>query len=230
MACLLAWGCGGPRQVMSVPLVPPLIAPPQLSIFWMEPFHELSPSRWRDVEVRGKSQYQVVTLDGRSCLKAESHGGASILLASVRFDPQVYPWLAWEWRVDQLIEREALDTPKGSDAPARVYVYFETQGLPWQKRNVDYVWSAFLPVGARLTSAYSAASHILVVESGAAHLGRWRRVERNVADDYRQSFHEDPPPVIAIGLMTDSDNTGGDSLAYIDDIRIGRFSSAEPSR
>ena len=210
---------------MTVSLMPPLIVPPQLSVLWMEPFERLNPSQWREVEVRGKSRYQVLTLDGRSCLRAESHAGASILLTSVRFNPQMYPWLVWQWRVDQPVEHEALDQPQGSDAAARVYVYFETHGLPWQKRNIDYVWSAHFPIGTQLSSAFSSASKIFVVESGIEHLKQWQRVERNLVDDYRQSFHEDPPQVVAIGLMTDSDNTGGDSLAYFDEVRIGRFSS-----
>ena len=233
MLCTLAAGCGGMRRGMTGPPAPP--ASPGVSIVWMEPFDELNSSRWRNVEVRGNSQYRAVSLDGRSCLRAESHATGSILLTTVRFEPKAYPWLMWQWRVDQLVQGEALDQPKGSDAAARVYVYFETQGLPWQKRNIDYVWSASLPVGTSLTSAYSPTSHIVVVESGADHAGQWRDAERNLAEDYRESFHEEPPGVIAIGLMTDSDNTGSESLAYFDEVRIGKYPSragtaVEPAR
>ena len=191
----------------------------------MEPFDEFNSSRWRNVDVRGKSEYRVVTLDGRSCLRADSHLTGSILLTTVRFDPKAYPWLMWQWRVDRLVQGEALDQPRGSDAAARVYVYFETQGLPWQKRNIDYVWSASLPVDTSLNSAYSNTSRIIVVESGADHTAQWRDAERNLVEDYRESFHEEPPEVIAIGLMTDSDNTASESLAYFDEVRIGKYSS-----
>jgi hypothetical protein len=172
--------------------------------------------------VDGHTRYEAVTLDGRQCLRAQSTAGASILLTEARFDPEQYEWLSWAWRVDQLIEGENLTAKGGSDASARVYVYFDTGGLPWQKRNLDYVWSASLPVGTVLTSAYSETSKIIVVESGAEHLGRWRSVERNLEDDYELVFGKAKklPKVAAIGIMTDTDNTKGSALAYFDDLAI----------
>ncbi|MDP3703841.1 MAG: DUF3047 domain-containing protein, partial [Candidatus Omnitrophota bacterium] len=125
-------------------------------------------------------------------------------------------------RVDQLPTGEALERKDGSDAAARVYVYFETTGLPWQKRNIDYVWSATLPVGTILDSAFSSASKIIVVESGTGSVGQWRRVQRNLRADYARCFGEDPPDVVAIGVMTDADNTRGEALAYYDDLRISK--------
>jgi len=204
--------------------MPPFLPPPTSPILWSEPFDALNPEVWREIEVRGHTQYDVVALDGRSCLRATSHQAASILLAPVRFDPETHEWLSWNWRVDRLVEREALERKDGSDAAARVYVYFESRGLPWQKRSLDYVWSASLPAGTVLSSAYSAESKILVVESGADSLGRWRAVERNLEDDYERCFGPSRrlPDVIAIGIMSDTDNTGGDALAYVDDLRVSR--------
>ena len=217
-------GCSTHR--VTVPRMPRLLPAFQVSTsstdLWSEPFDGLDLARWRDIEVRGHTQYQVVTLDGRPCLKAHSQAGASILMHPVRFDPDTYEWLSWQWRVDQLVEGEALERKDGSDAAARVYVYFDTKGLPWQKRNIDYVWSASLPVGTVLNSAYASTSKIIVVESGAAAVGEWRGVERNLEDDYKRCFGGHPPEVIAIGLMTDTDNTGEEALAYFDELRVSR--------
>lgn len=220
-------GCATSRSV-TVPLIPPfpLVSPPALLT---EPFDTLDPGRWRNVGVEGQTQYDVVALDGQSCLRAQSQAGASILLTEARFDPERYEWLSWAWRVDQLNEAEDLTTKEGSDASARVYVYFDTGGLPWQKRNLDYVWSAHLPADTVLTSAYSDNSKIIVVESGADHLGQWRRVERNLEDDYERVFGEAKklPKVAAIGIMTDTDNTKASALAYFDELRI---TAERPSR
>jgi hypothetical protein len=197
------------------------------AIFWTEPFDALDLARWKDVEVRRRTAYETVTLEGRSCLRAQSRNGASILLAAVRFDPETYEWLSWDWRVDQPVAGEALERKVGSDASARVYVYFDTGGLAWQKRNLDYVWSVSLPVGTVMESAYSPASKIIVVESGPGALGQWRHVERNLEDDYERCFgKQDLPDVVAVGVMTDTDNTGGEALAYFDDLRV----AARPGR
>jgi len=215
-----AWVSGCASRQVTGPLVPLLLPSPKPPILWLEPFDELNPSQWHNVEVRGHTEYHVVELDGSRCLKAYSRAGASILLKTVRFNPDTYEWLSWRWRVDQLVQGEDLTRKEGSDAAARVYVYFDTKGLPWQKRSLDYVWSASLPVGTILESAYSHSSKMIVVESGASQLRQWRTVERNLEDDYKRCFGESPPDVIAIGVMNDTDNTGHEALAYFDDVRV----------
>ncbi len=217
----VSMGCSRPQITVTVPLLPPLISP-KPNTAWVELFDGASLQPWREISVSGHTRYQLVDVEGRRCLRAQSYGGASILLHAVDVDPDSSPWLSWAWRVDRLVAEEALERKDGSDAAARVYVYFKTKGLPWQKRNIDYVWSASLPVDTLLSSAYSSSSKIMVVESGAASVGQWRYVERNLEDDYRRCFGQDAPDVIAIGLMSDTDNTRGEALAYFDDLRISR--------
>ena len=211
-------------------MLPPRATSSPSAVLWEEPFDVLNAQRWREVVLHGHSAYTVVELKGRRCLEARSHDAASILLSGVRFTPKVYPWLSWEWRVDQLVAGEALERKDGSDAAARVYVYFETKGMGWKKRNLDYVWSASLPVGTIMSSAYSTDSKIIVAESGSASLGQWRAVQRDIAQDYRHAFGGDAPPVIAIGVMTDTDNTGTEALAYFDELRVSRSVEPLPAR
>ena len=208
-------------QHAAAPRLPPPPSP-KLSVFWSEPFDEINPEHWREVEVRRHTQYEAVGLNGRRCLRVASQNAASLLLRPMRFNADTYEWLSWDWRVDRFVEHEALGEKGGSDAAARVYVYFDTQGLPWQKRSLDYVWSASLPAGTIMSSAFSSDSKIIVVESGSSTLGRWRHAERNLEDDYARCFGKRMPAVIAIGIMGDSDNTEGETLAYFDEMRLSR--------
>lgn len=198
-----------------LPVVPPLT-------LFHEPFQTLDARRWREIEVKDNTTFTIEDLDGGRALKAHSNHSASILVAPFRFKPDRYPWLSWRWRVDQLLEHEDLRTKAGSDAAARVYVYFDTPGFPWQKRNLDYVWSSGLPVGTILPSAFADSSLVIVVDSGPEHLGTWRAVTRNIPEDYRRCFGQDPPDVLAIGLMTDGDSTHAEATAYYDEILITR--------
>ncbi len=218
LACALAAGCAAQR--LSVPIVPPLISPPKAAVLWAERFDALDPGAWREVEVHGRTRYDIVRLEDRVCLRATSEDSASILLHAIRYDPDDTEWLSWIWRVDEPVAGEALETKPGSDAAARVYVYFETSGLPWQKRSLDYVWSSREPEGRVFPSAFSSGSKIIVAESGPG--GHWRFEERNIEADYRMAFGEDPPRVAAIGIMTDADNSGGRAVAHYDDVRVSR--------
>lgn len=205
-----------PPAVPSVSELQPLGLP----VFWSESFDTLDLARWREVELWHQTRYEIAELEGQRCLRATSHRGASILLTAVKFRPATYPWLSWRWRIEQPVDHEDLTRKEGSDASARVYVYFDSKGLPWQKRNIDYVWSSTLPLETLLTSPFSSSSKILVVDGGAATIGKWRVIERNLNDDYRRVFGEAPSRVVAIGLMTDTDTMGGDAQASFDELRV----------
>jgi hypothetical protein len=59
---------------------------------------------------------------------------------------------------------------------------------------------------------------MIVVRSGAARVGAWVEEERNVYEDYRKAFGEDPPMIKGIAVMTDTDDTGESATAYYGDI------------
>jgi hypothetical protein len=44
--------------------------------------------------------------------------------------------------------------------------------------------------------------------------------QRNLVDDYQQAFGRQPPAIMGIALMTDTDNTGERARAYYGDILL----------
>jgi hypothetical protein len=61
---------------------------------------------------------------------------------------------------------------------------------------------------------------MIAVESGSDQTGRWVVEKRNVLEDYRRFFGSDPPKAGAVAIMTDTDNTGEEAVAYYGPIRI----------
>jgi len=59
---------------------------------------------------------------------------------------------------------------------------------------------------------------MLAVESGDKEIGKWISEERNLYEDYKRLFNEEPPHIMGIAIMTDTDNTGESAVAYYDDI------------
>ena len=59
---------------------------------------------------------------------------------------------------------------------------------------------------------------MIVVESGPQRIGTWVEEERNVYEDYRLAFGEEPPAISGVAIMSDTDNTKERAVAYYGDI------------
>jgi hypothetical protein len=75
-----------------------------------------------------------------------------------------------------------------------------------------------MPAGSFRPSPFTANVVNIAVASGAKENGIWRSEERNYVDDYRRYFGAVPPDPEAVGIMTDTDNTGGSVEAWYGDI------------
>jgi hypothetical protein len=83
-----------------------------------------------------------------------------------------------------------------------------------------YVWSNEVPVETALESPQIERIRMIVVERGPARLGQWLHYRRNVREDYRRAFGEDPGDIVAVGVLTDSDNTQQSARALYGDITL----------
>jgi hypothetical protein len=59
---------------------------------------------------------------------------------------------------------------------------------------------------------------MIVVESGEPRLNQWVNEERNIFEDYKKAFGQEPPMISGIAIMTDTDNTAESAIAYYGDI------------
>jgi hypothetical protein len=69
---------------------------------------------------------------------------------------------------------------------------FSSGALPWRTRAINYVWSSREPAGSTWANAFTLQARMIAVRSGAAAVGQWTREARNVLEDYRRAFGEDP--------------------------------------
>lgn len=176
---------------------------------------------WGDQNFKGKTVYALVQDEGRTVLKAHSKGTASGLLKKITFKASEHPFLHWSWKVDHSLQREDIRKKSGDDFAARVYVVFPRTFF-WRHRAINYVWAARMPKGASAPSPYTGNSVIIAVESGDDKAGTWVTEERNVYEDYRKAFGEEPPPAGAIAIMADTDDTKDEVTAWFGDITVSK--------
>lgn len=64
---------------------------------------------------------------------------------------------------------------------------------------------------------------MMVAESGREKVGIWQEVTRNVYEDYKRVSGEEPGPITAIGIMTETDEREHEIAAYYGDIFFHGF-------
>lgn len=203
------------------------------------------PQGWKPLTFRNMEKhttYSLIAEGGATVLKAEANASASGLtrdLTAMNLNIRDTPILKWRWKVANLVKTADIHTKEGDDYPARIYVTFrydpEKAGAGMRMQygmakalygeypphaGINYVWDGKAPLGTMVPNAYTARAMMFVVESGAKRVGEWVEVERNVYEDYKRAFKEEPPPVLGIALMTDTDQTGEAATAWYGDITL----------
>ncbi len=201
--------------------------------------HPLEWQPWLFSRFNRRTDYRVLDLDGKRVLEAHAKTAASGILQEVDIDPVVSRHIKWSWKVPQLLPEADLTRKGSDDSPARLIVTFEgdiakldvedramaglvkmASGREMPYATLMYVWDNKLPVGTFLESPHSPRVKLIVVASGAERLGVWNSYSRNLLMDYKRAFGEAPGKITTVGLMTDTNATETNAVAYYGDIVI----------
>jgi len=188
------------------------------------------------------SQYELVSdPDQGQVVQARADNSASGLITRVSLEPGDSLILRWRWKVDNILEKGDARRKSGDDYPARIYVAFEfePEKAGWFERAkrktvsalfgeelpgkaLNYIWANRLPQGDIVANPFTDDTMMIAVNSGEEELGQWVTVERDIVADYRAAFGEEPPPLVGVAIMSDTDNTGETATAWYGDISLSR--------
>lgn len=193
-------------------------------------FDDVQPTKYT-FEKKGRETY----------LKAESKASSSALLCKIPFDVYAYPNIRWRWKVDNVYERENLETKAGNDAPARVCILFEYDpqkaGLFQRIRyslakkkigeyppdsGLCYAWASRAYKKRAFRDPKWKIVQTVILEHGAERVGTWREATVNAMEDYQRAFRKSPPARARIAIMNDSNNTGEASISYFTSLEVFR--------
>jgi hypothetical protein len=178
-------------------------------------------SGWSEKSFQGTTEYRIVEEGGEKVLYAKSEKAASGLVFETDYDPQQFPILSWRWKISEIVSKGDSRSKSGDDYAARIYVIFPHWFFP-KTKTLNYIWGNQLPKDSFQRNVYTRNAMMIAVESGSAKAGEWVTVRRNLLDDYRKAFGEEPARVGAIAIMTDTDNTGATAEAWYGDIKALR--------
>ena len=189
------------------------------------------------------SQFDVVSLNGERMLRvtaSKSYGTLRHELAAIHIGPG--STLHWRWRLDQPLRDADLRRKSGDDSPLKLCALFDLptdklglfdRTLLFAARSISkeyvpaatlcYVWDHRLSAGTELPNAFTQRVRYVVLNSGDHQLGTWIPHERDLATDFMRVFGNETdtvPPLIALLVGADADNTAGHSLAYVGDLTL----------
>ena len=222
----------------------PPAAPPALAPF-STGTGAAPPAPWRVVGLPSDkvplAQIDLTLLDGQRVLRLRTDKSYGTLTHTLPAQTTASR-LTWSWRLDQPMPAANLQRKDGDDAPLKVCAMFDLplEKIPFVERallrlarsvsgealpgaTLCYVWDHSLPSGTELANAYTRRVRFVVLDSGAGKLQHWQSHTRDLRVDFVRAFGSESntvPPLLAIVLGADSDNTGSTSLGYIGDVAL----------
>jgi len=200
------------------------------------------PEPWTPVSIvvgKRSTRYDLVDDAGVTVLHAVADNAASGLALPLHFDLRSAPIVSWRWRIAGLIPGADSTVASREDAPARIVFEFDgdKRKLTFVERTIYgisqhvagrelpyatlmYIWSNHAPVGTVIANPRTRRVQMVVASSGAAGVGAWQTLTRDLRADFRRAFGEDAGPLLAVGVLTDTDNTDGHAEAWYGDIRF----------
>jgi len=147
--------------------------------------------------------------DGHRVLHLRSKDDGSTVTKDIKgkVDLKQTPILEWRWK--------AVVLPKGGDSrkkelddqAAQLYVVWPRFPGPVRSRIIGYVWDTTAPVGTVVKSEKTGTVTYIILRSGTADLGKWVTERRNVREDFKRIYGEEPDNPGAVSIAIDSNDT-----------------------
>jgi hypothetical protein len=200
------------------------------------------PASWTLVSLgigKRPTHYDLVDDAGTIVLHAIADNAASALAYPMHAELRDAPVVSWRWKIAGAIPGADPHIASREDAPARLVLEFDgdRSRLPLLDRSIYgvakhaagrelpyatlmYIWSNHDPIGTVIANPHTRRIQMIVASNGTAGVDRWQSLARNARADFLRAFGEEPGTLIAVGVLTDSDNTDGHAEAWYGDIRL----------
>ena len=158
------------------------------------------------------------TKEGVAAIRLATHDTASMLFRHTDIQLDRYQILSWQWYIEKGIDSGVDElTREGDDHPARFFIVFEAaDGEP---HRMEVIW------GNRVLGAgeykYIGSFPHYVANGGQANVGRWHHEAIDLTGIYRKLWGDPTGArIVDLALFCDSDDTGGETIAYFADVRV----------
>ena len=186
-------------------------------------------TRYETIGGRPAYDFTVVEDEGRRALLLKSRNEHSTIAKEIKVNLRATPILEWQWKAVQLPTGADIRTKETSDLTAHIYVIWPRFPAMVRARLIGYVWDSTAPPQTVEKSRKTGTVHFFVLRSGPAQLNQWLSERRNVYEDYRRVFGEDPEDPRAIALSIDTNDTRSTAEGFVGRIEFTNASGSAQS-
>ncbi len=237
LASLVLCGCAVRSDLRGMPPDDVLSKPAHQRLH----FKPQDKAQWEPVLLPGKlrTAFKLDRRHQQAALQAEARSSASMLRQRLNIPPARLGRLQFQWQVESLIEGADMSVRETEDSPVRLILAFEGDRSRFSAKNamlseltrtltgeelpyatLMYVWSNHHPVDSVIINPRTDRVRKWVLESGPAGLNQWRTYNRDIRADFEKAFGEPPGALVALAIMTDTDNTRSHVRAWYGDIQL----------
>jgi hypothetical protein len=176
------------------------------------------PPEWKEQNWGSPAyEFEIVDGDGRHVLHMTSRDESSTITKALRgiVDLKDTPVLEWSWKAVTLPRGGNSCKKPTDDQAGQIFVVWERFPSALRSRIIGYVWDTTAPAGTICKSEKTSTVTYVVVRSGPAELGTWLTERRNVREDFKKIYGEDPGNPDALSLSIDANDTHSVAEAYI---------------
>ncbi|MDP2008225.1 MAG: DUF3047 domain-containing protein [Rubrivivax sp.] len=232
-AALALLGASADAAETALPTLPPLVSGNALG------------NGWRVANLPAQkppaTRYMPEMVDGRAALRMEAQASYGNLLHEP-VEGTLPRLLQWSWRVATPNPGTDLRQKAGDDVAAKVCLSFDLPlssvpfgervllqlarartGEPLPAATLCWVWGGTEARDSAIDNAFSRRVRTIVLRNAAQATGAWFDESRDIAADFARSFGDEaatPPPLLAVGVGADADNTGARSVAHLTALRF----------
>ena len=191
------------------------------------------------------TRFELADVQGERALKVSTRASYGTWVHEL---PKVKPGrLQWRWRLDQPLSggQGVADilTKAGDDAALKLCVMFDhpldrvpliertllriarrLSGEELPAATLCYVWDSVYMAGLQGANPYTQRVRFITLQGKGAPLAQWLTESRDVGADFASLFSDELPAgaavpnVRAVLIGADSDNTGAESLAWVQSV------------
>ena len=183
------------------------------------------PPEWKG-QNWGSPAYDFTVVDdgGKKAVHLKSKNEGSTISKEVKgkVDLRATPMLEWSWKAVALPKDGNSCLKATDDQAVQVYVAWPRFPEAVRSRIIGYVWDTTAPVGTICKSEKTGTVHYVVVRSGSAELGKWHTERRNVREDFKKIYNDEPDNPGAVSISIDSNDTNSYSESFVGPIVFKR--------